>query len=139
MTRIAARRHPHQVLVALLLVLSGLPILAGSARAGSLATTVPTALVTAWAVTVVLGGLLVLLAAVWREAVTPLYLELVADLPLAMTCAAYAVAVFASAGLGAVVSGGIIAAASVAFGARFVQVARTLSQLRRELAGREDA
>lgn len=131
---VPARRHPHQVLVALLLVLSGLPVLVGTARAGSLARTLPEPMVQAWAVTVVLGGMLVLAAAVWPSAMTPLYLEMVADLPLALMCTAYATAVFVVAGLGAVVSGGIVLAAAVAFAARFFQVLRTLSQIRHDLS-----
>jgi hypothetical protein len=126
--------------VAVLLVLSGLSVLAGAARPGSLAAALPRSLVVVWAVTVLAGGMLVLLAAVWRaraNPLVPLYLELVADLPLALMCATYATAAWAAGGSRAVVSAGIITAAAVAFAVRFVQVYRSLTQLRRELADME--
>jgi len=135
-TRVAARRHPHQVLLAALLVVSGLSVLVGRARPGSLAEALPGPMVAAWAAVVVVGGALLLTAAVWptrRGPLTPLYLELVADPPLAFSCVSYALAALVVAGINAIVPVCLLLAAGGACGVRGAQVWHTLTQVRRDL------
>jgi hypothetical protein len=87
------RRHPHQVLIAIILVFVGIPILAGGPTPGSILVTLPPVLVYVWASMFVVGGTLIVAAAAVRSNLVALYLELVADLPVAMTAVTYSIAV----------------------------------------------
>lgn len=124
-----------QVLVAALLVVSGLPVLFGGPRPGSVAETLPGPLLFVWALVFTLGGALVVAAAIVGPHAA-LYLELIADLPLAIMCSVYAVSVLMLAGTRAVVPAGLVIAAAIAFVIRTVQVGRTLRALRREMEAR---
>lgn len=136
LTAIPARRHPHQVLVALLLLVSGTGLLFGGPRPGSITATLPPPLLYVWAVTSVAGGALVVAAAVARSAETALYLELVADLPLALVCTTYAAAAFSATGWRAAVAPvAVVLATAGAFAIRAWQVWRTLTVLRATLGG----
>ncbi len=126
---VPARRHPHQVLIALLLLLSGLPVLLGGTQPGSLNDALPTLLVYVWAGGLTVGGALVVLAAFITNPLRALYLELIADLPLCLLCSAYAVAVIAAAGTRGLAAAGIVAGTAIAFAVRFWQVTRTLRGL----------
>lgn len=121
-----------QVLVAALLLLSGFPILLGGPQPGSIASALPGPLVYAWAGVLAVGGALVVAAAIVGP-LTALYLELIADPPLAIMCAVYSASALMLAGSRAAVPAGIVLAAAVAFAIRAVQVGRTLGALRREL------
>lgn len=131
-----SRRHPDQVLVAALLVLSGLPILGGGPQPGSVSATLPGVLVYLWAGVLVLGGLLVVAAAVVRTAEFGLYLELAAHPPIAVMLWVYAASAFVVGGGAAAVAGGIIAAIGLARTFRTFQVIRTLRDLRKDLKAR---
>lgn len=133
---VPARRHPHQVLVAALLMLSGLPILLGGPRPGSISATLPAVLVYVWAAVLVAGGALVVAAAL-APPLAALFLELIADPPLAVMCLVYAASAAMLAGLRAVVPVALVTGAALAFGLRSVQVARTVWMVRREISRRE--
>lgn len=124
-----------QVLVAALLVVSGIPVLFGGPRPGSVAEALPGPLLFVWALVFTLGGALVVAAAVVGPHAA-LYLELVADLPLAIMCAVYSVSALMLAGPRAAVPAGVVLAAAIAFVIRSVQVGRTLWALRREMEAR---
>jgi hypothetical protein len=136
--QVVARRHPHQVLIAVVLVSAGLPVVFGGPRPGSLSASLPGWLIAVWAVVLVVGGLMVIGAAVVRSALTALYLELAADLPLAFMCVVYAVSVWLVAG----VRGFVPALFSFGFAAAFVvrgwQVQHALSRVRRRLVEEEE-
>lgn len=127
-----------QVLVAALLMLSGLPILFGGPRPGSVTAALPTPLVLLWAGVLTLGGAMVVAAAVVPP-VAALFLELIADPPLAVMCAVYAASVLMLAGTRGLVPAAIVTAAALAFAIRGVQVGRTLVAVRRELRRLEEA
>jgi hypothetical protein len=131
--QIPARRHPHQVLVAALLMVSGLPVLFGGPRPGSVSASLPTPLLMVWAGVITIGGAMVVLAA----AVPPLlalFLELIADPPLAVMCVVYAASVAMLAGWRAAVPAALVAGMALAFAIRAVQVYRTLSAVRRVIS-----
>ncbi len=127
---VPARRHPHQVLIAALLFTTGLPILFGTTRPGSLNETLPPWLVLVWAAGLTLCGALVVIAAIIKNELHALYLELTADLPLSLLCWTYAVAVITTAGTRGLAAGGIVAGAAIAFGLRYQQVSTDLRALR---------
>lgn len=129
---VPARRHPHQVLMAALLMVSGLSVLAGGVRPGSLSAALPVALVYVWAVVVTVGAALVVAAAIVRP-LAALFLELAADPSLAVMCLVYSAAALSIAGWRAVVPVALLFGVAVAFAVRAVQVYRTLSAVRREL------
>lgn len=133
-SRIAARRHPHQVLVAAVLVAAGLPVIVGGPRPGSLAAALPAVLLAIWGTVLVVGGLLVLAAAVVRSALTALYLERAADLPLAVMCVVYGGSVWIAAGPRGWTAAVITLGFAAAFGWRGWQVRHSLRDLRRRLA-----
>jgi hypothetical protein len=130
---VPARRHPMQVFVAALCALSGVPILFGGPRPGSVNEALPDALVFVWAAVLVAGGLAVVVAAVLRSPVTALYFESAAELPLAIMCAVYAASVLSFGGLNALVPAAIVSAAGAAFAVRSWQVFATIRALRRLL------
>ncbi len=118
--------------MAALLMFSGLPVLAGGPRPGSLSSALPVALVYLWAVVITLGGAMVVAAAVVKP-LAALFLELVADLPLAVMCLVYSAAVAMLAGWRGAVPAALVFGTAVAFAIRAVQVYRTLSAVRREI------
>lgn len=124
------RRHPHQVLIAGMCVVSGLPILFGGPRPGSLSATLPLVLVYVWAGTFALGGVLIVAAAGVRSVVAALYLELIADLPMAITALTYAVALGLVAGTRGLAVTLLFAGVSAAFLVRFHQTTRTVRAVR---------
>ena len=130
---VPARRHPDQVLVAALLVVSGLPILFGGPRPGSVSATLPEVLVYLWAGVLVLGGVLVVAAALVRSAELGLYLELAAHPPLAVMLWVFGASAVAVGGGKAIVAASIIGGIGLARTVRTVQVVRTLAKLRRDL------
>lgn len=134
---VPARRHPMQVLVAALLMLSGLPILFGGPRPGSVSAALPTPLLLLWAGVLTLGGAMVVAAAVVGPAAA-LYLELAADPPLAVMCAVYSASVVMLAGARGLVPAALVLAAALAFAIRAAQVYRTLRAVRRELRRLEE-
>lgn len=117
-------------------VLSGIAILVGGPRPGSIAATLPTAFLYLWAATLTFGGSLIVVAAVVRSLTTALYLELVADLPVSIAALVYAVAVVYTAGGVGIFSAALVLGASAAFLTRFVQALRTVRTLRRSLEAR---
>lgn len=127
---VPARRHPHQVLVAALLMVSGLPILLGGARPGSLNQSLPTPLLYLWAAVAVAGGAMVVTAAIVGP-ISALYLELIADVPLSIVCFAYSISAVMVGGPRAIVAAAIVTAAALAFLVRARQVYRTFVRLRR--------
>lgn len=131
------RRHPMQVFVAGLLTLSGIPILAGGAQPGSLSEALPSPLVYMWATTMVVGGATVVAAAIVKNPITALYLELVADPPLALVLNAYAAGALTVAGWKAIVPFALLVGLSAAFTTRTFTVYRTLRNLRTALGRRE--
>lgn len=126
---VPARRHPHQVLVAALLMVSGLPILFGGPRPGSVNAALPTPLLMLWAGVLTAGGAMVVAAAIVGP-LTALFLELVADPPLAVMCVVYSASAAMLGGLKAVVPVALVSGAAVAFGIRAVQVFKTLKAVR---------
>lgn len=129
---IPARRHPHQVLVAALLMVSGLPILFGGPRPGSVSASLPTPLLLLWAGVLTAGGAMVVSAAMVPP-LAALYLELIADPPLAVMCVVYSVSVAMLAGWRGALPAALVAALAVAFAIRAAQVYRTLSAIRHEI------
>lgn len=130
------RHHPHQVFVAGLCVLTGLPVVLGGPKPGSLAAAMPGELVLVVAACLSVGGGIVLAAAAVRNLLTALYLELVADLPLALCLASYTAALVAVPGhhkIGAIITFG---GAGIAFAVRFIQVMKAFRRLHRELVRR---
>lgn len=115
-------------------VVSGLPILLGGPKPGSVTAALPVGLVFLWAGTLALGGVLVVLAALVPKLTTALYLELTADLPLALTTVTYGIAVPLVAGYSGVPTSAVFTGASVAFAIRWAQVYRTVRTLRAALA-----
>lgn len=132
MHNLPARRHPHQVLVAGLLMFSGLPVLVGGPKPGSLSAALPVALVYVWAVVITVGGAMVVAAAIVRP-LAALFLEFIADPPLAVMCLVYSAAALMLAGWRAAVPVALLFAAAVAFAIRAVQVSRTLRALRQQI------
>lgn len=135
---VPARRHPHQVFMAALLMVSGLPILLGGPRPGSINASLPTPLLMLWAGVLTLGGALVVLAAIVPP-LAALFLELIADPPLAVMCLVYAASVLMVAGSRGLVPVALVTGLALAFAIRAIQVMRTLTLLRRELSRREEA
>jgi len=135
---VPARRHPHQVLIAALLAVSGTAILLGGPKPGSVDDALPPPLVFLWAGVLAAGGLMVV-AAAFVPALTALFLELMADPPLTIMCAVYATAIAMSAGARAAVPVSLIAGVSAAFAVRSVQVFRALMAVRRELSRRRES
>lgn len=130
---VPARRHPMQVLVAVMLLLSGLSILLGGPRPGSINTALPTPLLLLWAGVLTAGGALVVLAAVVPPLLALLF-ELIADLPLAVMCLVYAASALMLAGSRAAVLVALVTAVALAFTVRAVQVVRTLRAVRRHIS-----
>lgn len=126
---VPARRHPHQVLIAGLLMLSGLPILWGGPRPGSVNESLPAPLLMVWAAVLTAGGAMVVLAAIVPP-LPALFLELIADPPLCVMCVVYAASAGTLAGFRAAVPVALVAGAAVAFGIRAIQVIRTLIAIR---------
>lgn len=133
------RRHPHQVFLAALMVVVGIPTLVGGPRPNSLAASLPSWLLYEWAITLTLGGLLVLGAAIVRKPINALYLECVAHIPLSLSALAYVVALLGVAGWRTGFSAACIV---LGFGAasawRARQVFADLFRLRQVLGQRED-
>ncbi len=127
------RRHPHQVLIAGMCVVSGIPTLVGGPRPGSLSETLPLVLVYTWAATFALGGTLIVAAACVRSVLAALYLELIADLPMALTSFTYAAALALVAGSRGLVTMLLFAGVAAAFAVRFQQTTRTVRTIRATL------
>lgn len=130
---IPARRHPDQVLLAALLVVSGLPILFGGPRPGSVSATLPEVLVYLWAGVLVLGGALIVAAAVVRSPEVGLYIELAAHPPVAVMMWVYALSALVVGGGPAAVAAALIGGFGLARTVRTVQVLRSLAKLRTDL------
>ena len=130
---IRARRHPHQVFIAGLCVVAGLPILAGGPAPGTLAAAIPPWLLGVWSAVLVLGGALVVAAAIVRHDLAALYLEGAAHLPLAVMTVAYAVALIAAGGARGLVAAAIFLGFGVASAVRFAQVTAALRRVRSAL------
>ncbi len=137
-TATGQRRHPHQVLIAGMCVVTGLPILFGGPRPGSLSETLPVILVYMWAATFVFGGLLIVAAAAVRSALTALYFELVADLPMGLTALTYAVALVTVAGTRGFASALLFTGAAAAFFVRFFQSMGAARRVRANLRRTEE-
>lgn len=127
------RRHPHQVLIAGMCVVTGLPVLFGGPRPGSLVATLPPLLVYTWAATFVLGGAMIVAAALVRSVMHALYLELVADLPVGLTAITYSAALVSITGTRGVASALLFGGAAAAFFVRFYQTVRATSRVREAL------
>ena len=132
MVPVPARRHPHQVLMAGLLVVSGLSVLLGGTRPGSVNASLPTPLLFLWAAVLTAGGTMVVAAAIVKP-LAALFLELVADPPLAVMCVVYSASAAMVGGYRAVVPVALVTGAAAAFAIRAVQVFRTLKALRNEM------
>lgn len=135
---VPARRHPHQVFLAALLMLSGVQILAGGPRPGSVNASLPLSLLIVWAGVLTVGGAFVVLAAIVKPH-PALYLELAAHPSLSLMCGVYAASILMVAGLRAVVPAAITLAAALAFAVRAVQVFRTLIAVRQALRRLEES
>lgn len=133
MRRLPARRHPDQVLVAGMLAVAGLSILFGGPIPGSVSATLPRILVYTWSGSLVLGGVLIVVAALVRSSEIGLYLELVAHPPMAVTMIVYAASAFLVGGRMATVAAAILTAFALARLVRTVQVAQTLIELRKNI------
>lgn len=131
---VPARRHPHQVFLAVLLFLSGLSVLLGGPRPGSVTAALPSLLIVVWAGTLVLSSALVITAAIVASDELALYLELAADLPLAIMCTVYATAVVTAVGWLGMFPAGIVLGMAAAFVVRHRQVHQTLRLLRTGLS-----
>jgi hypothetical protein len=133
---VPARRHPHQVLIAALLMVSGSAILLGGPSPGSVTAALPTWLLYLWAGVITLGGGMVVAAAIappqWA-----LFLELAADPALCVMCVVYSASVFDVAGARGAVPIALVAGVAAAFAIRAVQVFRTLLAVRRK-AGQDE-
>ncbi len=127
------RRHPHQVLIAGMCVVSGLSVLLGGPRPGSLTATLPPALVYVWAATFTFGGALIVAAAIVRSVLWALYLELVADLPMALTALTYAAALAVVTGWRGFASMLLFGGVAAAFFVRFLQARRAVIAVRQTL------
>lgn len=128
---VPARRHPLQITLAIWTLIIGLTVLLGGDKPTSINRTLPTPLVYAWAGGITFGSALLLLAALDRDALRALYLELVAHLPLAFLCGTYAGAVIVSAGPRGIPAAGLLTANAIGFGIRAWQVTRTLRHMHR--------
>lgn len=115
-----------------MLLLSGVGILVGGTRPGSVNAALPAPLLMLWAGVLSAGGALVVLAAVVPPLMA-LFFELAADLPLAVMCLVYAASVFMVAGWRAAVPVALVTAVALAFTIRAVQVWRTLRAVRRQI------
>lgn len=135
---IPARRHPHQVCLAALIMVSGLAILLGGPQPGSVSASLPPLLLLLWAGVLAVGGAMVVAAAIVPP-LTALFLELAADLPLAVMCVVYAASVAMVAGARALVPMAIVTGVAAAFAVRALQVFRTLTAVRKEIARRREA
>lgn len=127
---IHARRHPHQVLMAGLLMVSGLSILLGGPQPGSVSASLSPLLLLLWAGVLTVGGAMVVAAAIVPP-LAALFLELAADLPLAVMCVVYAASVGMVAGTRGLVVMALVVGVAAAFAIRAVQVFRTLTAVRR--------
>lgn len=134
---VQARRHPFQVFVAALLLVSGLAILAGGPQPGSLSAALPAALVYVWAAVITAGSAMIVAAAIVKP-LPALYLEFIADPPLAVMCLVYSTAALMLAGGRAVVPVALLFGLALAFGIRFAQVLKTFRALRAELERRSE-
>lgn len=133
---VPARRHPFQVLIAVLLTVSGVYILAGGRSPGSVQESLPTVLLLVWATVIAVGGAMVVAAAIVGPLLA-LYLEVMADPPLAVMCFVYAACIWAVAGSRGAMAASLTLAAALAFAVRAGQVIRSLVQLRRYMRRRE--
>jgi hypothetical protein len=133
---IPARRHPHQVLMAALLTVTGLSTLLGGARPGSVNAALPVPLLLLWAAVLTVGGAMVVAAAIVKPW-PALFLELIADPPLAVMCLVYGQSVWLFAGSRGVVPMALVTAVTAAFAVRTAQVYRTLQALRAEIRRRD--
>lgn len=124
------RRHPFQVWAAGLLVVGGMPTLAGGPRPGSIDEYLPSLLVYMWAGVIVACGALIVAAALVRSQVTALYWERAAHRPLAVMCAVYSGSVIAIAGLKGAFAAGIVLGIALAAWFRSRQVAKKIHALR---------
>lgn len=129
MSAIRGRRHPHQVLIAAMCVLTGLPVLLGGPRPGSLTAALPLVLVYAWSATIAVGGALIVAAAITRNALTALYLELLGHLPVAIMAAVYGGALLAFTGTRGLAPAAIVLGAAASFGVRWLQIRQTFREL----------
>jgi hypothetical protein len=108
---VAGRQRPHEVLLLAVSVLVGAAYLLGSPPAASVAALIPRWEIKAWAVGLLLSGLLGLVAIWrWRDIELALRLELGAMLSGAGALLIYVVAVFTAAALSGLLAGGITAA-----------------------------
>lgn len=130
------RRHPHQVLIACMCIVTGLPVFLAGISPNSIVSTLPPVLVYSWAITLVVGGSVIVAAAAVKNDLTGMYLELVADVPVALTLATYAGAVWTVAGWAGVSTIALFGGAGCAFGVRCWQVYRAVGKLRRALIER---
>lgn len=133
---IPARRHPAQVVLAVILMVSGLAILLGGTRPGSINASLPTPLVMLWAGVLTVGGAMVVAAAIVPP-LAALFLELAADPSMAIMCGVYAASVFTVAGGRGAVTAGVVAGIAASYAIRAYQVARTLAAARKEISRRE--
>lgn len=106
-------------------MVSGAQILFGGQRPGSVNASLPTALLLLWAGVLTVGGALIVAAAIVGPLLA-LYLEMVADLPLAVMCFVYSASVWMLAGARGAVPAGLALAVSIAFAVRSGQVVRSV-------------
>lgn len=115
-----------------LLMFSGVPILVGGSKPGSLSAALPVALVYVWAAVITVGGAMVVAAALVRP-LAALFLEFIADPPLAVMCLVYSAAALMLAGWRAAVPVALLFGVAVSFAIRAVQVSRTLRAVRQQI------
>ena len=125
------RRHPHQILIAMFLTVVGLPILIDGPREDTVLAELPLLIVYSWASVFVLGGILIITAAFIKDALHALYLELIADLPVALTAISYAIINLAISGGARGISGIFLyGGAGIAFLVRSRQCLKLMHEVR---------
>lgn len=117
-------RDPHEVFLAGICIPTGLAILVTGLEPASLEASMPPFLVPIWTLGLLLGGLLVVGSAVWRDRWTGLLIERVGLYMLTLAAIAYTAGVISAGGFNATYVAALNAAFAAANVARWRQITR---------------
>jgi hypothetical protein len=126
---VAMRRHPMAIYLYGLSALSGVTYLVVGAPPGSVSTLLPGVLSYSWYLSLALGGVAGLVAAVWREPLTAVMIERIAMVPLGAAAIVYAAALVLRGQLSLLFTAGIVAGFGVSALLRAAQITRHLRAL----------
>jgi hypothetical protein len=131
LTGVPPSRHPFQFWALTACFLSGVASAIGPGKPGTMQELLPDYMVDLWGWTMMVGGLLGLIAGFWKDRITGLLMERLALLTIGGVTLVYGVVVLAVGGLGATTAGTFCLSMSVASFWRVVHVNRELRTLSR--------